>query len=383
MKKFLIILLAAVLVFGGIITYAGIKKTAAPAEETEAAVPETTEEEALFDYNAMYRSHSPEEIVMTVNAEEITWDEYFQNLSQCLQEAEYYGMTDLSAAVAEGGDMTYDEYIRENTEEYIKNMHAITGYCRENDIALTEELKKTIDERIAAYAVSVCGEGATEEDLARYLEEEQYVTFDTFKKLVDAQYLVQNILTLAYGENCEKITDEQALGYLEENGYISANHILLLTMDMSTYEDLDEAAQQEKKEKAEELYARIKEAEGDSEKLVELFETLKEEHDEDSGKVTNPHGYTFTDGTMVREFEDAAKALGEYEVSEPVKSAYGYHIILRMPLDPDAVVTGSYSATGRMLYASEEISDRLQEKFDSSIAEYTEAFRNFKISDIV
>ena len=300
-----------------------------------------------------------------------------------MQEAEYYGMTDLSAAVSEGEDTTWDEYIRLNAEEYVKNMYAVTGYCSKNGIELTDEIRQSIDETLVAYTASVCGEGATEEDLAKYLKEQKYVTLDTFKKLVDAQYLVQNILTLAYGENCEKITDEQAVSYLEENGYINANHILLLTMDMTTREELDEAKQQEKEAQAKELSEQLKAAEGDSEKLVALFEELKEQYDEDSGKATNPHGYTFKDGVMVKEFEEAAKALDEYEISDPVKSTYGYHVIMRLPLDPDALIAGSSSATGRMMCASKEISDRIQEEFDNSEVRYSEGFRDFKISDIV
>ncbi len=41
---------------------------------------------------------------------------------------------------------------------------------------------------------------------------------------------------------------------------------------------------------------------------------------------------------MVPEFENAVKALEAYEVSEPVQSDYGYHIILRLPDNPDSVI---------------------------------------------
>ena len=57
------------------------------------------------------------------------------------------------------------------------------------------------------------------------------------------------------------------------------------------------------------------------------------QYNEDPGMASNPNGYTFTDGQMVDEFYEGAKALGEGEVSGLVKSQYGYHIIMRTVLD--------------------------------------------------
>ena len=50
---------------------------------------------------------------------------------------------------------------------------------------------------------------------------------------------------------------------------------------------------------------------------------LADEYSEDPGRESYPTGYTFTTGSMVQEFEDAAYALSEGEVSEVVESSLG------------------------------------------------------------
>ncbi|MGR3777161.1 peptidylprolyl isomerase PrsA [Bacillus paramycoides] len=58
------------------------------------------------------------------------------------------------------------------------------------------------------------------------------------------------------------------------------------------------------------------------------FEELAKQYSEDTGSKEKGGdlGY-FTPGKMVKEFEDAAYKLKKDEVSEPVKSQFGYHII--------------------------------------------------------
>ncbi|MCW9130799.1 peptidylprolyl isomerase PrsA [Bacillus paramycoides] len=58
------------------------------------------------------------------------------------------------------------------------------------------------------------------------------------------------------------------------------------------------------------------------------FEDLAKQYSEDTGSKDKGGdlGY-FTAGKMVKEFEDAAYKLKKDEISEPVKSQFGYHII--------------------------------------------------------
>ena len=85
----------------------------------------------------------------------------------------------------------------------------------------------------------------------------------------------------------------------------------------------------------------------DPDKRVELFDQLMEQYNEDTGESSYPHGYCFTSGTMVTEFEDACKALEPYEVSGVVESQHGYHVILRMPIQGDDLVMSSAGWTRR------------------------------------
>ena len=90
----------------------------------------------------------------------------------------------------------------------------------------------------------------------------------------------------------------------------------------------------EKKALAEELVEKLNSYTGDD--IASYFAELADEYSEDPGRETYPTGYTFTTGSMVQEFEDAAYALSEGEVSEVVESSFGYHILLRLPLDKAA-----------------------------------------------
>lgn len=74
----------------------------------------------------------------------------------------------------------------------------------------------------------------------------------------------------------------------------------------------------------------------------EDFDNLIEEFNIDPGQ-TKDSAYTFTYGEMVEEFEKAAFELEEGAYTkEAVETAYGYHIIKRLPLDKESIDTEAY-----------------------------------------
>ena len=102
----------------------------------------------------------------------------------------------------------------------------------------------------------------------------------------------------------------------------------------AAWDALTDEQKAEKKALAEELVEKLNSYTGDD--IASYFAELADEYSEDPGRESYPTGYTFTTGSMVQEFEDAAYALSEGEVSEVVESSFGYHILLRLPLDKAA-----------------------------------------------
>lgn len=104
---------------------------------------------------------------------------------------------------------------------------------------------------------------------------------------------------------------QQNQNSFKEDEQVKARHILLRTANKD---------ENEIKKQAEALYNRIKAGED--------FAALAKQYSEDPSSAVNGGdlGY-FSKGRMIKEFEEAAFSLKNNEVSQPVKTLFGYHII--------------------------------------------------------
>ena len=137
-------------------------------------------------------------------------------------------------------------------------------------------------------------------------------------------------------------------------------HILLSTKDLNTGEDLPAANVMEKEAMAKKVLARAKSGE-DFTKLVRDFS-------EDRNSKAKDGEYTIARGQMPPEFEAAAWTLQTNQVSDIVRTKYGFHII--KALEKTAAEKPELSKT------KDKIKDMLaQEEVQKQLPDYIEKLK--------
>lgn len=401
MKKIIALLLSLCMMFA--LCACGRSEIVAYEEEAEAAetaeTAETVETAETADLSVItgpgYDAYPGDMVVGTVNGESVTWMEYYYWLYYynlyVNQLAASYGvtLTDWTANELSATD-TNETVVALNTQYAITQHHAVQTKADELGIVLDEEDQALIQQVYELNADSAAGDGdgvCTEEEAAAfdaYLAE-QHVDKAFFDYLNETSILSEELYIATYGEGGADYSDEDVVTYAEENGLMSAKHILLLTMDMTTGEALGEDEAAAKLATAEDLLAQLQAVESDPAALEELFDQLAAEYTEDTGYAYYPDGYIFGEGEMVTEFEEGVKALEAYGLSGIVESSYGYHIILRTPIDPEGVMgTDSYGneVTLRSAVTSTLFNEEMSAWTEGASVSWGEGFENPNLTAI-
>lgn len=237
---------------------------------------------------------------------------------------------DWDYTLSDGTNIT--DYIKSNVYSSVKQHLVLENLANKYGVTLTEGQESAMADSDQTYIDQYGSEEAFEEEIAKL-----GMRRETYDRVARSNYLYQNLYQLYNTEGSALYaSDEDLAVYAADQNYITADHILLSTKDLTTGEALTDEQKAEKKALAEEIKQKLDACEGDIDELTALFQELADQYSEDPGRETYPTGYTFTTGSMVQEFEDAAYALSEGEVSEVVESSFGYHILLRLPLDKSA-----------------------------------------------
>lgn len=226
------------------------------------------------------------------------------------------------AASIDGKKFSADELYKEMKQYYGTAIlvDLIDNYIVEQEIKDKKEAETYADSQIKTYKAQYEQQGMNFEDAlinAGFENEKAY-----------KEYLVVNYNKNKVAENfiASELTDEEIQKYYDDEifGEITAKHILITpdVADNATDEEKS-TAEAKAKEEAEALIKRIQAGED--------FDTLAKENSDDEGTASEGGKLTFTKDQVVSEFWTAASSLkdGDY-TAEPVKSTYGYHIILRV-----------------------------------------------------
>ncbi|MBQ9071622.1 MAG: peptidylprolyl isomerase [Bacilli bacterium] len=239
------------------------------------------------------------EIVATLNGKKITADELYESLK------ESYGTDSL--------------------------INIIDTYIAEKEVKVTDDDKEYVQEVVDYYKEYAEYYGV---DLATFLSsymglsgittEDQFFDFvlEDYKKSLAVQNFV-----------ADEATEDELKEYYEENysDKLTAKHILI---EVDADAEDTEKAEEEAYNAAVKLIKKLDKVDADD--LDDEFEELAKNNSDDTGTFENGGLIEdFTKKDVVEEFWNAAEKLkdGEY-TAEPVKSTYGYHIILKVSSTP-------------------------------------------------
>ena len=256
---------------------------------------------------------SPEDVLLTVNGEEVPADLvlYWLNYA-CYYFMYSYGIYGMS--MAEYGDQLIEDAVSICLSEVLLRQKAAQLGCLPTD-AQTQQAQAEME---------------GDPDTLKLFRESYGLTDQSIQYLYLANAYYDNMLAAVTHEPSQQELED----YLDSSKIYRVKHILLKTVD-DERKPLPDDEIAAKKARAEELLSQLQGVSADA--LEAKFDELMMANSEDNPQ-DNPDGYTAGPSmTMVEPFETASMALEEGGLSGIVETEFGYHIILRLPIPEETL----------------------------------------------
>ncbi|HHU64159.1 MAG TPA: hypothetical protein GXZ32_08180 [Clostridiales bacterium] len=267
-------------------------------------------------------------VVATVNGEEILKGEFLDNLEMIKQS---YGITEENEKDEE--IKSFLEGLKESVLDSLIDYRILKQQLEKENIVADEEDKQKSKELIENDK-EYLGEDAFKEML-----ETQNLTEEEYEKYVLEALLIEKMVE-KYTKDV-KVTDQEIKDYYEKNKdtlfkekeRVKVRHILIgIDEQMYDLPEEEKKAEYEKiKPRAEEVLAKAK--------VGEDFAQLAKEYSDDPGsrELGGELEPFDEDGNFIQAFKDAAFALKVGEISDLVKTDFGYHIIKLEEKTPERI----------------------------------------------
>lgn len=362
-------------------------------ETTEVPDPSLTENGEPIDTENL--------VMCTIDGNDVSFDEYRYNYYYFV--ANYgssFGVTaDEMADLDEDEKQERFDTLKENIMTFMKGTYVYMKYAADNGISLTDEEKKECGQEISKIKEE------EKDGYSDYLKQ-RYLTEDYFKKLIEQTKLagkVQKSFDLSDDEFLDVAEDDLILvkhimipfGYditpsdetLKSMGvtnFSSMTNVQKMSVLPTAFKNLSNEEQEKEKKKAkqhaEEIYKKAKGGED--------FDSLIKEYGFDGGMDAYSGGYLLGDfyTTYDESFTKASIALETGELSQPVETSYGYHIIKRVPVDREYIKANIENEDSENTFKDEYVSsmeyDTLKKLMDSVKVEESDVLKNLKYGDL-
>lgn len=278
----------------------------------------------------LFKKISGNKTVITVEGIEYTKNDYMMYLrlaktSLFDENTTRLPKATLNTIIDTDTNLSTESYLRQKIEEKLKIAGAIEKIARENDIYLTDEEIASLNKEKEEYIASLGGKF----NFYKFLYENR-TDEKAYDKIAKLEKLYQKVYDELYASGkkndlTEKEIKNSKLEY--EIEYKKARQIFLVTVDPNTKKDLATSVIEQKKLLAETIRKELNET-------SDFNEYIKKYSDDAIGKEP-PYDMYFKAGQMIEEVEDTVNELEVNEISQVVKSKYGYHIIKRDELDEE------------------------------------------------
>lgn len=265
--------------------------------------------------------------IVTVNGSDIPAERYLFWLVRGILYEQYYG-----GAIEEDEWANISDSLKGDALEVAKMYRIMEDKALAEGVTLSAQDEADIQTEKTEMIEQLGGEDGFRD----YLDQ-MCISEEGFDAMNRASYLMQAYARKLEADGVTAVTDADLDAYLEENGIYAAKHILISTRKLNesgSYEDFSDDEKAEALKVANDLYDQLMAAD-DKEKLFdELMNLYSGDGRDENGVLYYPDGYTYVQpGRMVPEFEEGALALEVGGISKPIQTAYGYHIIMRLPVD--------------------------------------------------